>query len=48
MDQPLVSIISFCKNRQATIGRSIESVLNQTYKNLEFVVQDGASTDGTL
>ena len=25
-----------------------ESVLNQTYRNLEFVVQDGASTDGTF
>jgi glycosyltransferase involved in cell wall biosynthesis len=48
MNQPLVSIISFCKNRQASIRRSIESVLNQTYPNLEFVVQDGASTDGTL
>jgi len=48
MHQPLISIISFCKDRRATIGRSIESVLNQTYKNIEFVVQDGASTDGTL
>jgi glycosyltransferase involved in cell wall biosynthesis len=48
MNQPLVSIISFCKDRQKTIRRSIESVLNQTYRNIEFVVQDGASTDGTL
>lgn len=45
---PLVSIISFCRNRAAMIRRSIESVLNQTYPNIEFVVQDGASTDGTL
>ncbi len=48
MSQPLVSIISFCKNGRPTIRRSIESVLNQTYQNVEFVVQDGASTDGTL
>ena len=46
--QPLVSIIAFCKDRASTIRRSIDSVLNQTYLNIEFVVQDGASTDGTL
>ena len=47
-DQPLVSIISFCKDRASTIRRSIESVLSQSYRNIEFVVQDGVSTDGTL
>src|SRR5579872_7518777 len=46
--QPLVSVICFCKDRAVLIRRSIESVLNQTYRNIEFVVQDGASTDGTL
>lgn len=45
---PLFSVICFCKDRVSLIKRSIESVLNQTYANLEFVVQDGASTDGTL
>ena len=48
MSQPLVSIFCFCKNRAASIQRCVESVLNQTYSNLEFVIQDGASTDGTL
>lgn len=47
-DQPLVSIISFFKDRAATVRRSIDSVLSQSYRNIEFVVQDGASTDGTL
>jgi glycosyltransferase involved in cell wall biosynthesis len=47
-DQPLVSIICFCKDRAVTIRRSIESVLSQSYRNIEFVVQDGASTDGTV
>jgi len=46
--KPLVSIICFCKNRASTIARAIESVLAQNYSNFEFVVQDGASTDGTL
>lgn len=46
--QPLVSVICFCKDRVDLIGRCIQSVLNQTYRNIEFVVQDGASTDGTL
>src|SRR5438552_1692785 len=46
--QPFVSIFCFCKNRAATIRRCIESVLAQTYANCEFVIQDGASTDGTL
>src|SRR5579871_1764961 len=47
-ERPLVSIICFCKNRVQLIRRCIESVLNQSYRNIEFVVQDGASTDGTL
>lgn len=46
--QPLVSIISFCKDRAGTIRRSIDSVVTQSYRHLEFVVQDGVSTDGTL
>lgn len=45
---PLVSIICFCMNRVSSIARCVESVLNQSYANIEFVVQDGASTDGTL
>jgi len=46
--QPLVSVICFCKDRVSFMSRSIESVLNQSYKNIELVIQDGASTDGTL
>jgi len=48
LGEPLVSIICFSKNRAATVRRCIESVLGQTYRNIEFVVQDGESTDGTL
>lgn len=45
---PLVSIFCMTKNCRQTIRRCVESVLNQDYSNLEFVVHDGASTDGTL
>jgi glycosyltransferase involved in cell wall biosynthesis len=47
-NQPLVSILSFCKDRASTIRRSIDSVVGQSYRRLEFVVQDGVSTDGTI
>ncbi|SKA37860.1 Glycosyl transferase family 41 [Enhydrobacter aerosaccus] len=48
VEQPLVSVICFCKDRVAFLPRSVESVLSQSYRNIELVVQDGASTDGTL
>src|SRR5712692_501145 len=44
---PLVSVFMFCRDRAGSIRRSVESVLGQTYGNLEHVIQDGASTDGT-
>ncbi len=45
---PLVSIFLFCRNSEANIGRAIASVLDQSYRHLELVIQDGLSTDGTL
>ena len=42
-----VSIITSCFNRAATIRGAIESVLAQDYNNIEFIVVDGASTDGS-
>ena len=47
-EYPLVSVLSFVKNAARSIRRSIESLLAQDYPNVEIIVQDGASTDGTL
>jgi glycosyltransferase involved in cell wall biosynthesis len=44
---PMVSIITVVLNAAGTIGRTIESVLAQDYLNVEYIVIDGASTDGT-
>lgn len=43
----LITIITICFNRKATIAKAIESVLSQDYKNIEYIVIDGNSTDGT-
>ena len=43
-----ISIITSCYNRNATIRGAIESVLAQDYDNMEYIVVDGASTDGSL
>jgi glycosyltransferase involved in cell wall biosynthesis len=48
ISHPKVSVILFCKNRICSIERSVKSVLNQQWPNLEYVIQDGMSTDGTL
>lgn len=45
--QPLVSIITTTHNRRTLIERAIKSVLGQTYKNIEYIIVDGASTDNT-
>lgn len=43
-----VSIITTCYNRASTIRGAIESVLAQDYTDIEYIVVDGASKDGTL
>ena len=43
-----VSIITIAYNSEAQIGRTIESVLAQNYSDMEYLVIDGASSDGTV
>jgi glycosyltransferase len=42
-----VSIITICYNRKETIANAVESVLSQDYPDIEYIVIDGNSTDGT-
>lgn len=46
--QPLISIITVVYNDVSLIEKTIISVVNQTYKNIEFIIIDGGSTDGTV
>ena len=43
-----VSIITVCYNSAETIENAINSVLSQTYQNIEYIIIDGGSDDGTL
>ena len=47
-DGPLISIITVSKNSSKFIQETIDSVKNQKYKNIEYIIVDGGSTDGTI
>ncbi len=47
-DKPLITVITVIYNNEETLERCIKSVLEQTYDNIEYIVIDGGSSDGTL
>jgi len=47
MDYSLVSILIPVYNRISLVGETIDSAINQTYKNIEIIIVDNCSTDGT-
>ena len=44
----LISIITVVKNKSEYIQETIDSIKNQKYKNIEHIIIDGVSTDGTV
>jgi len=48
LDKPLISIVTVVFNRKDDIEKTILSVISQSYSNIEFIIIDGGSNDGTL
>lgn len=44
-NMPLVSVVVPCYNHQKYVAETIESIINQTYKNIELIVIDDGSKD---
>lgn len=45
---PKFSIITVCFNAEQSIGKTVDSLATQTFRDFEYIVVDGASKDGTL
>lgn len=47
METPQISVITVCFNAADSIERTIDSVVNQSCHNIEYIIVDGGSSDGT-
>jgi glycosyltransferase involved in cell wall biosynthesis len=48
LNNPLISIITVVRNGENTLEQTIQSIINQSYDNIEYIIVDGNSTDKTL
>lgn len=48
MEGPIVSVVTVVFNNHNTIADTIDSILNQSYQKIEYIIIDGGSTDGTI
>ena len=47
-EKPVVSVITVVYNSEKLLERTIQNILSQTYQNIELIIVDGGSKDGTL
>ena len=47
-NEPIISIITVVKNDEKNLDKTIQSVVNQKYKNIDYIIIDGKSDDNTV